>query len=509
MLQNKVVYMLKNFKLNLIVIIYVFTLVSCQVKEPKNVVESSVNIKILPDYNNITIPWNMAPLNFSITADADKYITKLYVENSKKSIVVEGKEVHFDLKKWHNILSDNKGDTIYLQVYLKKNGVWEKYPLLKNYIAEEPIDNYVTYRLIQPLFVTYHELLIEQRDLTSFEEKTIFNTRLTSSENKAQCVNCHSFQDYNKTGKMQMHFRGVNSGTVISKGNKLEKFDLKTDSTISGGVYPSWHPSRNLIAYSVNKIHQNFHTKNKEKTEVQDRESDLILYNIDKNEVSKIIAKENVLETFPYWSPDGKFLYFSSANYTPKLDDIALDLAQNYAKVKYNLMRLSFNEKTMEFSTLDTVYDAAIIGKSATFPRVSPSGRYLLFTMGEYGNFHIWHKSSDLYLMDLKTRETRSVDEINSNDTESYHSWSSNGKWVVFSSRRQDGAYTRFYISYFNGEGKFTKPFILPQKDPMFYHNFFKSYNIPEFMVEPIGYSPHDFVEALLDSVKSVTFSDK
>ena len=76
----------------------------------------------------------------------------------------------------------------------------------------------------------------------------------------------------------------------------------------------------------------------------------------------------------------------------------------------------------------------------------------------------------------------RPADELNSDDTESYHSWSSNGKWVVFSSRRLDGRYTRLYIAHFDGEGHFSKPFLLPQKKMSYNDLRLRSYNIPEFV---------------------------
>ena len=184
------------------------------------------------------------------------------------------------------------------------------------------------------------------------------------------------------------------------------------------------------------------------------------------------------------------------------------DLAINYANIKYDLYKISFNTQTLEFGEVDTVFKASAIGKSATFPRLSPDGRYLMFTMADFGNFHIWHKTSDLYLKDLETGETRGIEEINSNDTESYHSWSSNGSWVIFSSRRQDGTYTRFYISYFDGKGNFHKPFVLPQKDPRFYQRFFKSFNIPEFLIKQVDFSPHDFLKAIKKPSKKVAFAE-
>ncbi len=494
-------------KKSIFLVFLILMLISCHTKISDDFILSNNSVKIYPDYTNLTIPYNIAPLNFTIELDADRYITKVYSTKKGMCITIKGKDVLFEKNIWKKLLLENKGDTIFFQVFLKKGYEWIKYPTIENYIASEPIDRYLVYRLIQPLYVTYNELSIHQRDITCFNKKTLFNTRMTLSETRGQCINCHSFQDYNRTGKIQMHFRGHLAGTLVTKDNKLEKFNLKTDSTISGGVYPTWHPTLDLIAYSVNKIHQNFHTKDKQKTEVQDTKSGLILYNIEKNEVTKIIDQPNALETFPYWAPNGKMLYFSSADYIPGSDNVTSDFAINYKKIKYNLFKISFNTQTLEFGEVDTVYKASDIGKSATFPRLSPNGKYLLFTMADYGNFHIWHKTSDLYLKDMETGETRCIDEINSNDTESYHSWSSNGSWIIFSSRRLDGAYTRFYISYFDGKGNFHKPFILPQKDPQFYQQFFKSFNIPEFTIKKADFSPYDFLKAIKTTSNNVTFA--
>ena len=124
--------------------------------------------------------------------------------------------------------------------------------------------------------------------------------------------------------------------------------------------------------------------------------------------------------------------------------------------------------KNCRFGTVDTICYVSDRGKSVSFPRISPDGRYLLFCMSDYGNFTIWHPETDLFLLDL-TSGNISIPAINSNKTESYHSWSSTGRWIVFSSRRGDGLYTRLYLSYFDSLGVAHKPFILPQKKPGFY----------------------------------------
>jgi dipeptidyl aminopeptidase/acylaminoacyl peptidase len=163
----------------------------------------------------------------------------------------------------------------------------------------------------------------------------------------------------------------------------------------------------------------------------------------------------------------------------------------------------------MQFGPRELVFAADTLGKSATLPRISPDGRYLMFALAKYGVFHIWHRDADLWMIDLKTGEARPAEELNSPDTESYHSWSSNGRWVVFSSRRDDGNFTRPFIAHIDENGKGTKPFELPCADPDYHRQFMKSYNVPEFMRGPVTIKPQDFADVLKGDGEPVKYVQK
>jgi hypothetical protein len=79
---------------------------------------------------------------------------------------------------------------------------------------------------------------------------------------------------------------------------------------------------------------------------------------------------------------------------------------------------------------------------------------------------------------------------LNSDFTDSYHSWSSNSRWLAFSSKRIDGLTARFFIAYIDENGASGKPFIMPQKDPEFYGRFLKSFNLPELSTLRVDVSP-------------------
>lgn len=467
------------------------SLLSNSTRVPTNPLATPDDLDVYPLYADAVIPYNIAPLNFHIQNEAYEYITRVSSINGKP-IVVKGKVVQWDEKKWKRLLDANKGQPLLFDVYVKRDGVWFQFPTLKNLVAPEPIDPYIVYRLIQPLYTAYEDMSINQRSLESFKVKRLYDNRKISSERSGQCVNCHAFQQYNQRGVMQLHFRGDYGGTVFVDGKKLTKVNTKAEGLPAGAVYPAWHPTLPLVAYSINKIGQDFHTKDLQKTEVMDSESDLILYRVDNNVVVPLGTTPNWLETFPTWSPDGQYLYYAIAAF-----DTAGFYVDQFKDIHYNLVRRAFNQTDYSLGEADTVLNAAQFGKSAAFPRLSPDGRYLLFSMADYGNFHIWHKTSDLYLMNLTTWQWRKLEAVNSQDVESYHSWSSNGRWILFSSRRDDGSYTRLYIAYFDQDGIAHKPFVLPQRYPLNDKQLFKSYNVPEFITHPATARQHRFMKAL------------
>ena len=432
---------------------------------PDSYNEAQRKPQIYPEYTDVTIPCNIAPMNFMVAENCEEAVAK-FTYGNEEAVYGDGTKIIIPENDWKNMTAEAKGKSIKVDVYTRNGESWTKFKTFSLNVAADEIDPYISYRLIPPSYVAYEKLTIDQRNLTNFEEKTIYNNMIVSTENNGQCINCHSYQNY-KTDNMQFHMRQGFGGTMIVVDGKPKKVDLKTDKTISAGVYPAWHPKKKLIAYSTNNTGQSFHTKNRNKVEVQDTESDIILYDVEKNEVSIIENDSNELEVFPWWSPDGKELYFCSAHFEYK-DTTAheTEMIKRYKEVKYDIYKKSFNAETKQFGPRQLVFKASEMGMSATFPRISPDGRYLLFAMGNWGCFHIWHPESDLYIMDLKSGNVRKLENVNSSEAESYHSWSSNGRWIIFGTRRDEGNFTRPYIAYFDKNGKGYKAFEVPQKDP-------------------------------------------
>ena len=427
---------------------------------------------IFPDYIQTTIPLNIAPLNFRCVDSVDQAMLLIKGESDSIQILSEG-TFNIPKHKWERILEENKGGKINMTVYTKKNEKWKKYKPFPIFIAPDSIDPYFAFRLIEPGYSAWYKMGIYQRNLEGYNKSTIYDNKLSDFN----CVNCHSFcmQD---PKRMLFHIRGgLNSGTVLIRDNKIDKLNTEADTIYKPLIYPSWHPSGNYVAFSVNKILQSFYSNNKDRVEVYDLKSDVVIYDLLEEQIftAPNLSSVNAFETFPSFSPDGKTLYFCSA--------LAVNMPEKIDSVRYNLCSVSFNPETKTIGEkVDTLYNAQKSGGSASFPRISPDGKYLMYTLGEFGNFHIWHKKADLCLLDLESGKHINMRNVNSNDVESYHSWSSNSRWFIFSSRRLDGLYTRPYIAYLDKTGKTGKAFLVPQKDPDYYDQLMKSYNIPEMI---------------------------
>lgn len=469
---------------------------SCVPSVPDNSVVVDRLPAIYPQYADVTIPCNIAPLVFRVEEDGDDYVACLSA--GEKEVVVAGKEVSVPVSDWRELLSVANGGKVSVELFVKGAKGWERFKPFVFNVSPDSIDSYISYRLIPPSYVAYEDLRICQRNLSSFDEDVIYCNFMVPSEPDGQCINCHAYKNH-KTDNMQFHARQHLGGTVFVHNGVAKKVNLKTDSTISAGVYPSFNPKYDVVAYSVNNTGQVFHTKSSNKVEVQDKASDVIVYNPVKETIAHVAAGEDDLEVFPCWSADGKVLYYCSAH-MEHLDTAInreAEFVMRYKEIKYDILSRAWNPETGEFGTVDTLFAASALGKSATFPRVSPCGRYMLFALAEYGCFHIWHKDADLYILELETGKYWPLDNANSPFPESYHAWSSTGKWILFASRRDDTNYSRLYIAHVNDDGTADKAFLLPQENAEFYDFFDRSYNVPEFMVEPVKIAPHEFVKVI------------
>jgi hypothetical protein len=401
------------------------------------------------------------------------------------------------------LLSANRGRKLTFEVAVRRpDGQWTRFEPIVNTIAEAAIDRYLFYRLIKPIHIVRVDVAIYQRDVQTYDESVVVSNQ--SFGRGGGCVNCHTFAP-NHPDQMILHSRGSGeisdlSGMIVVRQGRVSKVDtrklVQTAESDHGRVrkslagYIAWHPSGRLAAFAASDMFQFFHSVG-ETRDVFDRESDLALYHADSNTVTTApqISTPDRLETFPAWSPDGRTLYFCSTDPVP---------FERYREVRYDLMRISYDLDAQCWGEVEPVLLAKDTGLSIAEPRVSPDGRWLLFCMADYGEFPVFQPSSDLYLMDLRTQRYERL-AVNSPRSESWHSWSSNSRWIAFASKRRDGVFARIYFSYVDEQGRAHKPVLLPQKDPTLYDRFLKTYNAPELARAPAPVAERAIVQAICE----------
>ena len=423
---------------------------------------------IWPDYMDVTVPVGIAPLNFCYTSP-DGPVPVTTFSYGDISISIKGREVVWKDREWKKLLEAAEGEDI----TVKSTILPEPWTI---HVSADEIDYGINYRLIAPGYEVYSKMGIYERSLSDYKEKALIeNTQFDG------CVNCHSYNRGNPED-YSLHIRGAHGATLLNIKGTMDAYNTKTDNTLGFCVYPYWHPSGEYIAYSTNNTRQGFHVLSDKLIEVFDLDSDLQVYDIDDNTLitSPSVKEQDVWETFPAFSADGRTLYFCAAAPRP--------IPSETDQIRYNLCSVDFDPATGNIgSEIDTLIFAEGMGKSVSFPKPSYDGKFIVYTLSEYGNFSIWHHEADLWILDLETGQSRPLEKANSNDTESYHSWSSNSRWLLFSSRRDDGLYTRPYFTHIDENGQESKPFMLPQKHPLHYYNYLnRSYNVPEFVTGPV-----------------------
>ena len=330
---------------HLVAVAVLLSLTGCAINPPQEFQQKEESPVIYPDYSGITLPHNIAPMNFQIEEDGEQFIAVASAPKGKQ-LIASGKAIQWNLKEWHRLLDGNRGDTLSIDIYVQKEGTWNRYRTIKNLIVQEAIDPYLSYRLIEPLYVFYENMSLCQRDLTCFDERTLVNNGRPVEEERGRCVNCHAYQDYNRGGNMQFHVRGYKGGTLLATEDGVRKVDLKSEKSPFDGVYPAWHPTLPLIAYSTNSTRQHFHSKDRQKVEVMDLASGLILYDTKNNRVKTISDKPDELETFPAWSPDGRTLYYVSARYPEGVPMEKDSLFNHYQEFHYDIFRKTFDPES-------------------------------------------------------------------------------------------------------------------------------------------------------------------
>ena len=457
------------------------TLSACGDRENATAVAGSEGpLVIYPDYKEVTVPPNIAPLNFRYAMHGVRKARTTFTVDGK-SVTVKGAEVEWRVRAWKAFLADAAGKTILVEAEAEVEGrpVSDRWQI---FVSEDPIDGYLTYRLIEPSYQMFNEVSIVERCVENFDETVLCDYKHTNNA----CMNCHVHGQ--SRGDYSLYYiRGPRGGAILNRGGELRKLTLNAPGMLSGTVYGELHPSGRFGVFSTNVIIPSFHTLAGDRMEVYDTASDLTVADFDNNLMINVphVARADKFETFPCFSVDGNSVYYCVADTLP--------VPERIRDVKYDLVRADFDPATGRIGErVDTVWSGRAHDASACHPKASPDGRWLMFSAADYGTFPLFHTECTLQLTDLGTGVTRPLDEIKGDKSDSYHSWSSNSRWFVFASKRGDGQYGKPYFCHLDADGRTTKPFVLPQKSSRFYLYNLKSFNVPDLGNASTGMTVRD-----------------
>ncbi len=179
----------------------------------------------------------------------------------------------------------------------------------------------------------------------------------------------------------------------------------------------------------------------------------LAWYNRDVGRLQPLPGADDPLyvQTDAVWSPDGKYLVFARAKakdaYAPdgKMAAYANDPAET--QIQYDLYRVPFNDG--EGGRPEPIRGASHNGVSNSFPKVSPDGRWIVYVQCRNGQ--LMRPDSRLYIVPATGGEARRM-SCNTPLMNSWHSFSPNGHWLVFSSKSRS-PYTQMFLTHLDEAG--------------------------------------------------------
>jgi tetratricopeptide (TPR) repeat protein len=188
------------------------------------------------------------------------------------------------------------------------------------------------------------------------------------------------------------------------------------------------------------------------------------------------------VQSNPTWSPDGKYVVFARTKAYHKASaadprgvllnekDVP-EFVERREPFKFDLYRVPFNGG--KGGKAEPIEGASNNGMSNYFAKFSPDGKWIVFCKAK--DFMLLMPDSELFIIPAEGGEARRL-RANTPLMNSWHSFNSNGRWLVFSSKAYT-PYTQLFLTHIDEQGNSTPPVVLERftaKD--------RAANIPEFV---------------------------
>ena len=311
--------------------------------------------------------------------------------------------------------------------------------------------------------------------------------------NMPTCANCHSFSADGKTLGMDMDGPSGDKGSYamapIEKQMVIRREHLITWNSFK--EKPKGHKTIGFLSqispdgkYAVTTLNEELYVANftnyKFLQVFYPTRGILAYYSASTGEMKALpgASDPNYVQCDPAWSPDGKEIIFARAQAIPpylpgkELAFYANDPTER--KIQYDLYRMPFNEGRGGQAL--PIPGASKNGMSNTFPKVSPDGKYIVFV--QCANGQLMRPDGKLWIVPAAGGRARLM-RCNTALMNSWHSFSPNSRWMVFSSKINT-PYTQMFLTHIDEHGNDSPALLIPNATAAN-----RAVNIPEFVNIP------------------------
>jgi len=331
-------------------------------------------------------------------------------------------------------------------------------------------------------------------------------------QNLPVCGNCHSFSDNGKVLGLDVDYgndKGAYAIVPVSKHMVLDDAKITTwtdykrdDGELTFGLLSRVSPTGRYVVSTVKDrsvfvampdlmISQLFFPI----------KGILVVYDRETKTYSALPGADDpeYVQSNAVWSPDGKYIVFARAKayHAERLDqknnalvdekDVP-EFTVDKKPFRYDLYRVPFNDG--KGGTPEPLRGASGDGMSNFFPKYSPDGKWIIFCKAK--SYMLLQPDSELYIIPAEGGVARRL-RHNTARMNSWHSWSSNSRWLVFSSK-VNGPYTQLFLTHIDEDGNDSPPVLLER-----FTSSDRAANIPEFVKLP-GDAIADIREQFLDA---------
>lgn len=445
-----------------------FALATAQVDESLVITSLQDNAVVPRNFLYPLVEWRVSPGSdgvFLVLLQSGKHELRVYLK--RKRWQPAGREFEVFLKDGAALLT----------VYALSKGQTTKSRSVRLVVSPRSLSESIAYRVVQPLFDPSQPNAIK---IYAVDRKTPG----TLVEFTGTCVGCHAYSAeaalFNiKRKKDRRLVTARQNGGATSFG----------DRSLGDYSFLALSPDKRFAAFVAGPV-GDLETR---KTVVEPfdypyRQADISVYDLANNAAAPLPGASDldVVEDMPFFSPDGGELVFSRSRYGER------DGAKGV--ISMDLFRIPFNAGRGG----EAVPIAAASGNGLHhyFARYSPDGKWLSFCRGDGFRGIYARTSSDIFLM---SRETGAVTRMNLNREDamdSWHGWSSDSRWLIFSSSREPSGLTALYLVSIDEEGKDQPPVKLVGYDDV-------KINTPQFVPKGLDLEGLSGVQAFIDTTYS------